>query len=488
MTARLLKTTFCAILLLAVTVPAQDDFDDFGPKPTGAPKARTQYEANLKEHKGTPDMLVLPGLVSDRKARTVEVLAEATGLDSEEVAEFLLIDQGSSHGYEALLWSFAKPSDVHRALEFIGLKPGTPVDPRALRFWADGDRVMLNVRVNGGETFPIERLILDKETDKTLPEEGFIFAGSVMVPSRDGKGAAQYAADVYDPRSVASIYNEPAAVLDVPRQATQGEVYGNQVVNPDHALDGGELLTIVMTPGESDGRPRARQVRLALDCGVGTTGMVCRLSETGGAVVAEAPELTPVLEKLVALKEEGAPPYVELSFGEAVPVTGVGKVCTLMAMMEAMGMVRIKPPVDAQPYYRAFVPDKRWLKPEGRPTQPWELHLGRKDDKAELVWHEPKWSDDSLAPTFTRRSFVIPSPVALCAKLDKDREEALDGGASPTFGVLLVYAPSTMRYGEVMAFVRPVLGTHGTVYVFVGGDEQRPASPSHEVTGSSQEK
>jgi len=330
---------------------------------------------------------------------------------------------------------------------------------------------MLNVRVKSGEEFPIERLIYDKEAEQTLPEEGFVFAGSIMAPPRGGKGAAQYVADVYDPRSVASIYNEPAAVLDVPRQATQGEVYGNQVVNPECELDGGELLTIVMTPGESDGRARARQLRLALDCGAGTTGMVCRLSETGGVVVAEAPELTPVLEKLVALKEKGAPPYVELSFGDAVPVTGVGKVCTLMAMMETMGMARIKPPADGQPYYRAFVPDKRWLRPEGRPSQPWELHLGREDDKAELVWHEPKWSKDSLEPTFTPRSFSVTSPEALRAELKKAEEDALAGGTAPTPGVLLVYAPSTMRYGEIMAFVRPVLGTHGTVYVFVEGEE-----------------
>ncbi len=468
MFVRYLRTIFCAGLLQAGSAFAQDDFEDFGPKPTGRPRARARYEAARKEHAGNADMLVLPGLVADRKARRVEVLAEATGLNSEELAEFLLVDQDSNHGYEALLWSFAKPSDVHRALEFIGLKAGTPVDPRALRFWSDGDRVVLNVRVNGAEAFPIERLILDKETGETLPEEGFVFAGSVMVPPRGGKGPAKYAADVYDPRSVASIYNEPAAVLDVPRQATQGDVYGNQVVNPDCALDGGELLTIVMTPGEAGERLRARRVRLALDCGAGTTGTVCRLSETGGVAVAEAPELTPVLEKLVALKGEGPPPYVELSFGAAVPVTDVRKTCALMAMMETMRMVRIKEPEAGQPYYRAFVPDKRWLRIEERPSQPRELHLAAKAEETELVWHEPKWSGDSLEPTFTRRSSAVSSPEELRAKLAEDEQEALEGGTTPTPGVLLVYASRTMRYGEIMAFLRPVLGTHGTVYVFVG--------------------
>ena len=55
----------------------------------------------------------------------------------------------------------------------------------------------------------------------------------------------------------------------------------------------------------------------------------------------------------------------------------------------------------------------------------------------------------------------------MLAKLDKGAQEFPEGGAAPTPGVLLVYAPKTMRYGQVMAYVRPVIGTHGTVYVFV---------------------
>ena len=86
-----------------------------------------------KAYEGNSDVLVLPGLVADRKERKVDILVEATGLAGGAVAEFLLVDQSSSHGYEALLWSFAKPSDVHAALLFIGLRPGAPYNPRALR-------------------------------------------------------------------------------------------------------------------------------------------------------------------------------------------------------------------------------------------------------------------------------------------------------------------------------------------------------------------
>jgi len=458
------------MMLLPLAILAQDEFEDFGPQPTGAAKAKARYEANLKAHKGNADMLVLPGLVADRKERTVEVLAESTGLAAEETAEFLLIGQESSHGYEALLWSFAKPSDVHRALEFIGLKPGTPVNPAMLRFWADGDRVNLDIREDGGtNTIPIEQLILDTETGETLPEEGFIFTGSIMVRPRQGQDKPQYAADEFDPRSVASIYNEPAAVLDVPRQVSQGEVYGKQVVNPEAVFEHGDLLTVVMTPGATDGQPRARQFRLSIDYSTSATGVVCRLKENGSETAGAPCKFSAALEELAAVQKEGVAPYIDPSFGDNLPVDQAARACTMLAMVEAMGIARINPPAEGQLYYRAFVPNKQWLKPEGRPTQPWELHLARKKGKtaAELVWHEAIWSDDSIEPTFKRKAFAVPNPAAVKSRADAEAEARSKAGKSPLPAVLLVFAGADMTYGQVMAFVRPVLDTHGTVYVFV---------------------
>lgn len=456
-------------LLTAGCVAAQDDLEDFGPKPTGAPAAKARYETHLKAFKDNPDILVLPGLVADRKARTVEVLTECTGLEGGEVAEFLLVDQVSSHGYEALLWSFAKPGDVHRALEFIGLKPGTPVNPAVPRIWADGDRVKLTVRRDSGETFPIEQLILDTETEKTLPEEGFVFSGSIRVPSRDGKGASSYAADLYDPRSVASIYNEPAAVLDVPRRLSQGDAYGKQVVNPKKACEGGTLWEVVMSPAADRDRSRDRTLKLSVDNSAGTTGIVCRLTAEDNSVLSEASAITPVLEELLSLSREGGAPYIDLSFGETVPLESVRKTAVLMAVMEPMGLVRVKPPVTDQLYYRAFVPDRGWLKPEGRPAQPWELHLARKDGEVsgDMVWQEPVREADGRTLSFRRHAYYIPGADALQARLAADSRERQTAGRAALPAVLLVFASPDLTYAEMMEFIRPVLGTHGTVYVFV---------------------
>ena len=374
-------------LLVVGAVHAQDDMDHYGPKPTRAPRAKSLYEANQASHKGNPDKLVLPGLLADRKARTVELLVESTGLNGGAIAEFLLVDQASSHGYEALLWSFAKPSDVHHALEFIGVKAATPPHPGLPRLWSDGGRVRLDLReLDGVDGVPIERLIVDNETEETLPEEGFVFAGSIRLPPRDGKGKTIYVADAYDPRSVASVYNEPAAVLDVPRQVSKGEAYGRLLVNEDYAMEGGKLLTLVMTPQDPAGTPPPKDLVLSIDRAA-TNGVMCRLSDREDNVIHKASAVKPLVELLVTMAKEETAPYLTLRFGGSVPVETLSRICSAMAMLESMGLVMVKPPASGTLYYRAFIPNRSWLKPEGRPSQPWELSRSTPRRSRHWIWH-----------------------------------------------------------------------------------------------------
>lgn len=455
-------------LLVASRGVGQETSEAFGPKPARAKEAKAQYEANLAASKGKPDMLVLPGLLANRKTRTVEVLVEATGLRADDVAEFLLVGHESSHGYEALLWSYAKPGDVHSALKFIGLRPGAPRNPLMPMLSRGGDRVTLTVRDGKGNTFPIECLICDKQTDKTLPEEGFVFSGSMMIPPSGTNREARFVADVDELRSVASIYNEPTAVLDVPRRASQGDVYGNQVVNPEFAVAGGTLQTVVMTPAPSDGRPPARNLRLAIEDVQGTNGIAFRLTEKEKSLCKEA-TIASVVEYLATLRKEGVVPCLELSLSETVSITDVCKACALIAMMETLEIVVVDPPASGQLYYRAFVPDKAWLEPEGRLCQPWEIYLSRSDGKVtgQMVWLESVWPDDGSKPTFKRHAYKVADAQAVRARLTTDAQERQAAGRTALPGVLLVFVEPGMTYGELMTFIRPVLGTHGTVYVFL---------------------
>jgi len=466
------RETICVLVASMVFMTsaalAQDDSDAFGPQPTGAPVAKARYETNRVTYANNPNILVLPGLVADREAGSVEVLCESTGLQAEEAAEFLLIDKESSHGYEALLWSHAKPSDVRRALIFIGLEPGAPYDPRALRFWADGDLVILDVRVDGEENvIPIEQLIFDTETGDTLPEEGFVFTGSMLVTAPGESGEQVYAADAYDPRSVASIYNEPTAMLDVPRQVNQGEVYGRQVVNSEVYFETGDLLTVIMTPGNTTGKPKKQILQLSVD--KGDDGVACRLVGQSGEVLVEAGELTPVMKRLMAMKQQGIAPQLEPTFGDSLPLQSVVKTCAVMAVLESMGIARARPPVEGQLYYRAFVPEKGWATPEGRPTQPWELHLAAKDGSVvgELVWHEPIWSKGSYEPSFKPQAYPAPTPGDVRSIIEEEAKKRAAAKKSPRPAVLLVFAGPSLRYGDVVKFVDPVKSTHGTTYIFL---------------------
>ena len=58
----------------------------------------------------------------------------------------------------------------------------------------------------------------------------------------------EYAADTLSPISVASIYNEPTAVLDVPRRARQRDVYGNYCLGKEWNFSQHELLTLLLEP------------------------------------------------------------------------------------------------------------------------------------------------------------------------------------------------------------------------------------------------
>lgn len=463
--------------LLVGGARAQEEEEVYGPQPQGGPIAQAQYETNRQAFGQDADKLVLPGLVADRARRRVDLLAECTGLGERETIEFLLIDQGSSHGYEAMLWSLAKPSHVEQALEFIGLRRGTPIHPAVPRLWSDGDRAQLTVKLADGVSFPIEQLILDLETGKTLPEEGFVFAGSIVVPSPDGTRPPIYAADTFDPRSVASIYNEPASVLDVPRRVDKGEAYGRQVVNPDHVLAGGTLVTVEITPAQVPGQPRAVTWRLQADPGSEPSGMRLRLTGDDGALAVESGDLLAVIEKVVPEKPVQEPPFVQVSFGEDLHLSQVQKTAALLAGLESLGAVRVRPPARDQLFHRAFIPKPEWREPTGRPSQPWELHLTHADGalSAALVRQEPAWEDGRTEPTFAPQTDRLSSPEDLQARLAADTERRIQAGEPRMPEVLFVFADPDITYGEMMRYVRPVQITHGTVYVFVAPEETSTA-------------
>ncbi len=432
-----------------------------------------RYRDALKKHKDAPDRLVLPGLVADRKARRIVVYAQATGLTAKgEPPEFFIIAENSGHDYEALSVAFVKPSDVHRALRFIGMEPGRRVDPDRLQFWPKGERALLTftARLTDKETVgPVrmERLFVDRKTGKPLDGAGLVFIGSAFVPSPTDPDETVYAADVFGPNAIAANYNEPSAVFDVPRQAPQKEIYGQIGVNPDTVFPPLALLEIVIEPEYKDGKKRVVDLDLSVALAPGRQGaelgdMALTLKNAQGETLDRNASVSNVLERFATLVEDGHDPFVTVRFDDALPLESVRRICVILAALDTEKGIRLEPPPPDQLYYRAFTPDPAFKDRARRFAQPWELRLTRGADGVTgvLTRLTQSWQEKRTEPDIVAEDFPVASGEALRAKLDE---------LGPGLKVVLVFAAPDIVHGGLMAFIEPIRSTHPLIHVFVEG-------------------
>jgi hypothetical protein len=91
-----------------------------------------------------------------------------------------------------------KPSDVHKALEQLGLKPGKPA--KGEDAVAQGPEVRLFLETTGPDgkpqRLPIEKTMVDKKTGKPMPALKWHFTGSIMKEIDPEKDEKSYGADV----------------------------------------------------------------------------------------------------------------------------------------------------------------------------------------------------------------------------------------------------------------------------------------------------
>ena len=413
------------------------------------------------------DRLVRPGLVANRAAGTVTVFAESIHLAPDAPVEFILIAEASGKEYEALAVSFARPSDIHDALDFIGVRPGQGIDPAHLRFWPKGDHVRIDVRVDETDDgqrrsrdVPAEQLVSDKRTGAALPETGFVFAGSRRVPDTQPAGTGTvYAADVFSPNSIVSVYNEPGTVLDVPRRAPQQEVYSYQVPNPAHPLPDAQVIRIKFTavrpPGGACVRDMVLRVSSAAHPGDVPTYTLEPVGQTGAAPT-NAAAIRAALDGIV---RGGSDAFVTVIPDDGLTLADVQAVATFVDSIEGEQGARIEPPPAGHPYFRSFLPDERHRSREGRPLQPWELYVGVEGAvvTGTLVRIEETWAGADTRPVYKE----APMPVRSTAELD----EALTQPDTPH--VALVFAEPTLAYGTFRSFIAPLLKRNMILYVFL---------------------
>ena len=457
------RLVLATILVSAGCLRAEDT-----PAPSVREKNRAAagnaYQENLEKYKGNADMLVLPGLVADRKEKRVVVQAETTALHEGEIAEFALIGENSGHDYEALALSFAKPSAVHKALEFIGMQAGKPCSEPKQQFWPKGERVLMSFARGAGAPIRVEKLVDDGRTGAALPESGLVFTGSMTINSADPAGAKAYAADAQGPNAIASNYNEPQTVLDVPRHSPQAVVYQHLRASRNLTFPTNSLIQVIIEPEHKDGTKRVVDLRLEVSprpetAGAAVSDLAFSL-KAGDKAVTREPTLKSVLEEVSALVAKGHDPFVSLQLDGRLGVKAIRDLCVVLMSIDTEKGLRMEPPLSGHLYYKAFAPDPAFLDRESRIAQPWELDLSVRDAKVGgvLTQIEQIWTDGVARPELKATDYTVATPEALKEALAK---------YGPGLPVILVKAPPPLSHEQLMTFLTPSLKTHPTVHVFV---------------------
>ena len=393
-----------------------------------------------------PDHYAPAGLLADRVATQVIVLADASDMKAGEPIEFYVTSRESGYAYESIAVAHCKPSALHAALEFIGCEPGWPVDPPALRFWPRGDRVTVDVlHQHGGEIVAtrIEDFAQEAQSTNRVARQGFIFVGSkrVPAPAADGEDSdTVYAADVFSPQAIVANYNLAETVLDLPRRAAQQQAYGQQLYARDTALKPGQPLALVF-------RKAAVQPREDLRLQVtGTDSASLRFHLTGlGDDDLKNADFTNLLATLQARVEAARECHVSLRFADSIQLAALQQCCHVIKQLNNESGIRVGPPDIGRLYFESFVPDERFRDRTQRPGQPWELHL-KPDGGARFVDIQERFVSGKLDPELTVNESDLANPDAFAATV----------GALPARQALFMYAAPETPLGDIMAYARRV--------------------------------
>lgn len=439
---------------------------------------RAWDEQNALKFGNDQQFIIKPAMVVDKKARTVTLRGYATGLGNpdpdsggaggggsgrpSDPVEFFLIGEASGKGYEALAVSLAKPSDIHAGLEAIGLPAGRPVNWARMQLWPKGERVKMTFRWK--ETNPdgtvsdrsarAEEMLVDRRTGKPLPLTGLVFVGGLWLPPEKegeavggggggGGGQKRYYADLGDPGSIASNYNEGTTVLDMPVQARQSEVYQSRIVNPAHRLKAGQAIEVLLEPEYPQGLRVADVIVKASGKG--------ELRDVKYEVNGQTLDTTKLIETFQKLLGSGKEAFVTVNPDDEMPLQGVKRLYGLMRAIEGEKGIRLEPPAKGHLFHEAFDPDENLRDYRKRTWQPVEIRIA-----ASGVVTLRDYRDDAGELKFDDTAVESPEKLAELLKARSDQRRPI-----------AVFAPAQLEYGKMMHWLRPGLTEEMVVWVYL---------------------
>lgn len=145
------------------------------------------------------------GIVVDKEKKTVTVPAKVaprkindpryTEIYPIEVIACAEFPKGQK-AHETVITVDIKPSDVHKALESLGLKAGKPANAgQGEDAKGEGPELKVSLELPNGKVVPIEKTLVDKKTGKTMPALKWYFTGSAMKKLDPNKPDESYGAD-----------------------------------------------------------------------------------------------------------------------------------------------------------------------------------------------------------------------------------------------------------------------------------------------------
>lgn len=395
---------------------------------------------------------VWSGVIADREKREVRLLVEAVGHRLETIIEFLIAAPQSNRAYESALMSVAKPSDIVRALEWIGLPKGATIDGQQFRFWPQGERISATIRClneTSEAARPLQSVIKDITPEKPLyGEAGLVFTGGTW------KGN-DCSVDHEQPCSVIALYNEEETLFDLPLLASKGVAYGRSVLAAKMAY--GDVLEVVIKPMLlPDGALRTTHLFLtAQPSDAKEPTLVCE--DQKGQVIKKG-TLTEVMTWMKSLSEHGEDLFVTLTMSEEMTVAQAADLARLFDLLDGKG-IKLHGKTKEGLYPRAFLPQAAWRKREGRLPQPFEVYLPGVTNR--LTYIEEDWSGEGLEPKLTPKDYpfsdVSELPGLVKRVGDKDSQKVK---------LLFVFAPRNAPLKKIMPAVRALSERLPLVYIF----------------------